>query len=120
VTANAQSKVYDGTATFASPTHSVSGLINAATYGNVFTQDGLTGSLAVTAPGRNVGSYAIGLGTLVTPGGYNLTYAPANASVTAAPLTIQAGVTAAPLMGVPRQRACLPTTRWAAATPSPG
>jgi filamentous hemagglutinin family protein len=90
VTANAQTRVYDGTTTFASPTHSVSGLINAATFGNVFTQDGLTGSLAVTAPGRNVGSYAIGIGSLTTPGGYNLTYVPANASVTAAPLTIQA------------------------------
>jgi filamentous hemagglutinin family protein len=37
---------------FAPVTHTVSGLVNASTYGNVFGQDILTGSLAVTAPGR--------------------------------------------------------------------
>ncbi|MBX3656424.1 MAG: hypothetical protein KF686_19790 [Ramlibacter sp.] len=90
VTANSQSRVYDGTATFAPATHMVTGLIDASLYGNVFTQDGLTGSLAVNSPGRNVGSYAIGQGTLVVPGGYNYSYVPANATVTAAPLTLWA------------------------------
>ncbi|MBX3657347.1 MAG: filamentous hemagglutinin N-terminal domain-containing protein [Ramlibacter sp.] len=90
VTANSQSRVYDGTATFAPVTHMVTGLIDASLYGNVFTQDGLTGSLAVNSPGRNVGSYAIGQGTLVVPGGYNYSYVPANATVTAAPLTLWA------------------------------
>ena len=92
VTANAQSKVYDGTSTFASPTHTVSGLINAVSFGSVFTQDVLTGSLSVTAPGRNVGTYAFGIGSLTTPAGYNVTYdlTTNTANVTAATLTIQA------------------------------
>ena len=68
----------------------MSGLVNAATYGNVFTQDALTGALAVTSPGKNVGTYAIGIGTLTAPSGYAVTYNPANASVTQKALTINA------------------------------
>jgi filamentous hemagglutinin family protein len=90
VTANSQTRVYDRTATFASPTHTVTGgLVNAATYGNVFTQDALSGSLSVTSPGAAAGTYAIGLGTLTAPAGYaSINYTPANATVTQAPLTV--------------------------------
>eukprot|EP01031_Cornospumella_fuschlensis_P020280 gene20280-24863_t len=64
ITANGQTRVYDGATNFAPVTHTVTGLIDASLYGNVFNQDILTGSLAVTAPGKNVGTYAIGIGSL--------------------------------------------------------
>jgi filamentous hemagglutinin family protein len=90
ITANAQSREYDGNTMFAPVTHTVSGLVDASLYGNVFSQDILTGSLAVTAPGRNVGTYAIGIGTLTAPTGYLVNYTPANATVTPKALTINA------------------------------
>jgi hypothetical protein len=77
ITANAQTREYDGNTNFAPVTHTVTGLVNASTYGNVFGQDILTGSLAVTAPGRNVGTYAIGIGSLTAPTGYAVNFTPA-------------------------------------------
>ncbi|MDI1236880.1 MAG: filamentous hemagglutinin N-terminal domain-containing protein, partial [Polaromonas sp.] len=87
VAANAQTKVYDGS-TSAAATYATTGLIDAAAYGNVFTQDALTGALAVAA-GANVGSYAITQGTLTGPTGYAaLGYTGANAAITAKALTV--------------------------------
>ena len=90
ITANGQTRVYDGATNFAPVTHTVTGLIDASLYGNVFNQDILTGSLAVTAPGKNVGTYAIGIGSLTAPTGYAVNFTPASATVTAKPLTINA------------------------------
>lgn len=90
VTANAISKVYDGTATFATPTYTSTGLVDASLYGNVFTQDALSGALAVPSAGKNVGSYAITQGTLTGPAGYAFSYTGANAAVTPASVTVKA------------------------------
>ena len=87
VTATAQSKDYDGTG-FGTATYTTTGLVNAATYGTVFTQDALSGAL-VTAAGSNAGSYAITQGTLAGPTGYAaLGYTGANAVITPRALTL--------------------------------
>lgn len=90
VTANAISKAYDGTATFVTPTYTSTGLVDASLYGNVFTQDTLSGALAVPTAGKNVGSYAITQGTLAGPAGYAFNYTGANAAVTPASVTVKA------------------------------
>ena len=74
VAADAQSRVYDATATAPALSSVVTGLVDASLYGDVFTQDALSGGLAVAAPGKNVGSYAIVQGTLTAPAGYALNY----------------------------------------------
>jgi len=51
--------------------------------------DAFTGALA-RAPGEDVGTYAIGQGTLALSGNYDLAYAGANLTITPAPLTITA------------------------------
>ena len=86
ITANAQTKVYDGTAS-ATPTYTNTALVNAASFGNVFTQDTMTGALATSAS-ANVGSYAITQGTLAGPLGYLSTYQGANSDITPKPVTI--------------------------------
>ncbi|MDI1271639.1 MAG: filamentous hemagglutinin N-terminal domain-containing protein, partial [Polaromonas sp.] len=87
VTANTQSKAYDG-AGFGTATYTTTGLVNAATYGTVFTQDALSGALA-TAAGSNAGIYAITQGTLAGPTGYGaLTYTGANAVITPKAVTL--------------------------------
>ena len=86
VTANTETKVFDGTTTFVTPTYTSSGLISAASFGGVFTQDTLSGALNVVSPGYDVASYQIGQGNLSAPAGYLLTYNSATASIT--PLAI--------------------------------
>jgi filamentous hemagglutinin family protein len=83
ITANAQTKVYDGTAS-ATPTYTNTALVNAASFGNVFTQDAMTGALATSAS-ANPGIYAITQGTLAGPLGYLLTYQGANSVITPSP-----------------------------------
>ena len=68
----------------------VTGLVDASLYGDVFTQDVLSGGLAVASPGKNVGSYAITQGTLTAPAGYALNYTGNNFDITPASLTITA------------------------------
>ncbi len=94
VTATAQTKVYDATAGFATPTFTTSGLVDASFHGSVFLQDTLTGALEVASPAKDVGSYSIVQGTLGAPTGYLFgTYTGASATVTAASLMVT-GVTA--------------------------
>ncbi len=90
VAADAQSRVYDATATAPALSSVVTGLVDASLYGNVFTQDVLSGGLAVAAPGKNVGSYAIVQGTLAAPAGYALNYTGNKFDITPASLTITA------------------------------
>ena len=98
VAADAQSRVYDATATVPALSSVVTGLVDASLYGGVFTQDALSGGLAVSAPSKNVGSYAIVQGTLAAPAGYLLTYTGNNFDITPAPLTAPATpATALPL-----------------------
>src|SRR6202035_5576768 len=80
VTANAQSRLYGA----ANPalTYVSSGLLNG---------DTLSGGLATSATTTsNVGNYGITQGTLTASSNYMLSYAGANLSVTAAPLTVTA------------------------------
>lgn len=90
ITANNYTKTYDGTSDFIGVSHTVSGLVDASAHGNVFTQDALTGAAAVTAPGRDVGAYAIGMGTLGVPSGYGYSFTGATATVNPAELTLSA------------------------------
>jgi len=92
VTADTQSRVYDGTATFSAPTKTAVGLVDAALYGNVFTQDTLSGELEISAPSRHVGTYAINQGTLLGPAGYAFNYVPADVTVTQRPLSTWNGL----------------------------
>ncbi|MET7245836.1 MBG domain-containing protein, partial [Methylobacterium sp. EM32] len=82
LTADAQSRVYgDANATL---TYQVGGrgLVNG---------DSLTGALATTAAtGSNVGSYAIGRGSLAASNNYAVSYVGADLAVTARPLTLTA------------------------------
>ena len=89
VAADAQSRVYDATVTTPPLSSIVTGLVDASSYGNVFTQDALGGGLAVAAPGKNVGSYAIVQGTLAAPAGYALNYTGNKFDIT--PATLIAG-----------------------------
>jgi hypothetical protein len=81
VTANPETKVY-GTADAA--------LTYQITSGSLAGTDTLTGSLT-RAPGENVGSYAIGQGTLTAGLNYNLTFVVADLTITAATLVVTAG-----------------------------
>lgn len=90
VTANAVTKTYDGNSTFATPTYTSTGLVDASAHGNVFLQDVLGGSLAIPTAGKDVGSYAITQGTLAAPAGYAFSYTGANATVTPASLVVKA------------------------------
>jgi hypothetical protein len=81
VTANPETKVYGTT----DPA-----LTYQITSGSLAGTDTLTGSLT-RAPGENVGSYAIGQGTLTGGPNYNLTFVAANLMVTPATLIVTAG-----------------------------
>ena len=80
VTANPETKVY-GTADPA--------LTYQITSGSLAGADTLTGSLT-RAPGENVGSYAIGQGTLTGGSNYDLTFVGANLMITPATLIVTA------------------------------
>ncbi len=79
-TADAKTKMYGG----ADPA-----LTYQITSGLLVGGDSLSGSLTRVA-GTNVGAYAIQQGTLAASANYALTYAGANLSITAAPLTVTA------------------------------
>ncbi|MBD2721434.1 T9SS type A sorting domain-containing protein [Hymenobacter sp. BT189] len=80
VTADAQSKIYGD----ATPP-----LTYQVTSGSLATGDSFTGALA-RAAGENVGGYAIAQGTLTAGTNYNLTYAPANLTITPRGVTVAA------------------------------
>ncbi|MDV3455892.1 MBG domain-containing protein [Sphingomonas sp. HF-S4] len=82
VTADAQSRIYGD----ANPalTYTVGG-------NGLYGSDSLSGALATTAiQGSDVGGYAIGQGSLAASSNYALTYAGADLSVTARPITVTA------------------------------
>ncbi len=81
VTANAQTKVYGST----DPA-----LTYQLTSGSLAGTDALTGGLT-RSPGENVGSYAIGEGTLSAGPNYNLTFVAADLTITPATLVVTAG-----------------------------
>jgi hypothetical protein len=80
IAADAKTKVYG----YADP-----GFSYQITSGTLVTGDGFSGSL-VRAPGENVGSYPIQVGTLALGGNYTLTYVPANLTIGPRPLTVTA------------------------------
>jgi len=80
ITADPQTKVYGDS----DPT-----LTYQITSGTLATGDGLTGGLS-RAAGANVGTYAIGQGTLAASSNYNITYLGDNLTITQRPLTITA------------------------------
>lgn len=88
ITANAATKVYDGTAGFGTLTYTVTGLVDAAAYGNVFTQDAVTGTLDIPSITRNVGTYGIGQGTTTVNNNYTVNFVSDDFTVTAAPLVL--------------------------------
>lgn len=88
ITANGATKVYDGTAGFGTLTYTVTGLVDAAAYGNVFTQDTVTGALDIPSITRNVGTYGIGQGTTTVDNNYSVNFVSGDFTVTAAPLVL--------------------------------
>ncbi len=80
VTADAKTKVYGA---------SDPALTYQITSGSLVSGDGLSGSLT-RAAGVSVANYAILQGSLTASANYALTYAGANLSITAAPLTVTA------------------------------
>jgi N-acetylneuraminic acid mutarotase len=80
VTADPQTKVYGNT----DPA-----LTYKITSGSLFNGDTFTGALA-RAAGENVGTYAIGQGSLVLSANYHLTYVGANLVITVRPITVTA------------------------------
>jgi murein DD-endopeptidase MepM/ murein hydrolase activator NlpD/lipopolysaccharide export system protein LptA len=80
VSADAQSKVYGLT----DPV-----LTYQITSGTLQSGDTLTGTLT-RAVGENVGTYPIGKGTLTAGNNYNLTFVPANLTISAKPITVTA------------------------------
>ncbi|MCG2594821.1 YDG domain-containing protein [Ramlibacter sp. XY19] len=93
IVAKASSKVYDGTALNFDLGFTNSPLVDAAAYGNVFLQDVFTGALQAPAANKNVGSYAISLGTLGVAGYLVSSFTGNIASIT--PRTLTVGATAA-------------------------
>ena len=82
MTADAQSRIYGNTNPALTYTVGGSGLVNG---------DGLSGTLATSATAATgVGSYGIAQGSVAASGNYTLTYAAANLSITARPLTVTA------------------------------
>jgi hypothetical protein len=98
VTANSASKVYGNTVAL---TSTVTGLVNAATYGSVFTQDVYSGSATLSSAGTALTAgvagapYAITAtaGSFSAPVGYGVTsYVNGTLQVTARPITATADV----------------------------
>ena len=103
VTASNRTKTYGQSLGYASPVentdYTVTGLVDASSYGNVFTQDSYTGSPVLSSAGAAgdaavAGSpYAIttAAGTFSAPSGYGATtYAAGTITVNKAPLTVTA------------------------------
>jgi filamentous hemagglutinin family protein len=102
-TAINKEKTYGGIVSFSSPVidtdYTMSGLINASSYGNVFTQDTYTGTPVMSSAGSSAGaavsgspySISISAGTLTTPTGYAANvYTNGTLTINKAPLTVTA------------------------------
>jgi filamentous hemagglutinin family protein len=85
LSANAATKVYDGNATPPTLGFGATGFIDGDSVAS-----GFTGALSAAGAGKNVGSYAIGQGTLASALGYTLSYSGANYTVTPATLNVSA------------------------------
>src|SRR5207249_3052989 len=90
--ADPATKVYDGTDVFSGLTATVTGIPDASLSGNVFNQDTVAVTLNPSMGSKNVGSYLIGLQSVVQPSGYgSYSYVPGGtAQSTPATLTINA------------------------------
>ncbi|NML42775.1 filamentous hemagglutinin N-terminal domain-containing protein [Ramlibacter sp. G-1-2-2] len=89
VDAPSVSHVYDGT-TNVNLQENVSGLVDAASYGNVFLQDQFSGLIAVPGLTKNVGTYAITQGDLQAPTGYAFSFTGGNVTITPRALNVSA------------------------------
>lgn len=96
VTADNKTKVYGDSVAL---TSTVTGLVNASTYGGVFTQDAYSGTLALTSSGTALTSGVTGspytimaaAGTFAVPTGYGTTsYVNGALTVTARPISVSA------------------------------
>ncbi|NHZ42239.1 YDG domain-containing protein [Massilia aquatica] len=85
LSANAASRVYDGSAAVPTLTYGATGFID-----NDSIASGFTGALSAAGAGKNVGTYAIGAGSLASALGYTLNYTGANYTVTPATLNVSA------------------------------
>ncbi|NHZ90073.1 filamentous hemagglutinin N-terminal domain-containing protein [Massilia sp. CCM 8733] len=85
LSANAASRVYDGSAAVPTLTYGATGFID-----NDSIASGFTGALSAAGAGKNVGTYAIGVGSLASALGYTLNYTGANYTVTPATLNVSA------------------------------
>src|SRR5207237_4179702 len=92
VSADPATKGYDGTDLFSGLTATVTGIPDASLSGNVFNQDTVAVTLNPSMGSKNVGSYLIGLQSVVQPSGYgSYSYVPGGtAQITPATLTISA------------------------------
>ncbi|MBI3480773.1 MAG: filamentous hemagglutinin N-terminal domain-containing protein [Nitrosomonadales bacterium] len=97
----ALSKTYSTDLTKTPPAATILGLVNAASYGNVFSQDAIQGSASLTSTGfaANAGVLgspylvAVAAGTQVAPVGYGATiYSNGTITVNPAPLTVTANM----------------------------
>ena len=81
VSAGAHTKLYGADLALSPPPGTITGLVNAAAYGNVFLQEATTGAVSITSPGfaTNAGvtasPYAVNVaaGAFVPPAGYGAT-----------------------------------------------
>jgi len=85
VTANSQTRAYDGTTGTPALTYSVS-----AGYIDGDTASIFSGALGITGASKNVGGYAIDIGTLAQSLGYGITYNGATFSITKKSITASA------------------------------
>ncbi|UOD32235.1 filamentous hemagglutinin N-terminal domain-containing protein [Massilia violaceinigra] len=85
LSANAASRVYDGSAAVPTLTYGATGFID-----NDSIASGFTGALSAAGAGKNVGTYAIGAGSLASALGYTLNYTGASYTVTPATLNVSA------------------------------
>ncbi|MDQ1816878.1 YDG domain-containing protein [Massilia sp. CCM 9210] len=85
VSADGATRVYDGSAAVPGLTYGATGFIDGDGIAS-----GFTGALSAAGAGKNVGSYAIGKGSLASALGYTLNYTGANYTVTPATLNVSA------------------------------
>jgi filamentous hemagglutinin family protein len=92
VSASDTKKIYGNALLSGSLPFTVTGLIDASAFGNVFTQDSVSGAPALTSSGAastaNVGQYAINaaLGSLTRPAGYGISFVSGTLTVDPRPL----------------------------------
>ncbi|RSZ59200.1 filamentous hemagglutinin N-terminal domain-containing protein [Massilia atriviolacea] len=85
LSANAASRVYDGSAAVPTLTFGATGFIDGDSVAS-----GFGGALSAAGAGKNVGSYAIGQGSLASTLGYTINYTGANYTITPATLNVSA------------------------------